>query len=85
MSHRMARCSASGSPWESSGPLLVVDEIANDLLDGLFAEVAVHLQSADDLAVLESTVFVAVSAQGRTRQFRVSRWRRERLEAFHHL
>ena len=40
---------------------------ANDLLDGLFAEVAVHLQSADDLAA-QSPQVVAVSAQGRTRQ-----------------
>ena len=42
---------------------LVVDEIANDLLDGLFPEVAVHLQLADDLAAQNPQV-VAVSAQG---------------------
>jgi hypothetical protein len=46
---------------------LVIDEIANDLLDGLFAEVAVHLQSADDLAA-ENPQVVAMAAQRQTRQ-----------------
>jgi hypothetical protein len=46
---------------------LVVDEIANDLLDGLFAEVAVHLHAADNLATQNPQV-VTMAAQGRARQ-----------------
>jgi hypothetical protein len=41
---------------------LVVDEIAQHLLDGLFAKVAVHLQSPGDLAA-QSPQVVAVPAQ----------------------
>ena len=67
MSHRRRAARPRARRGRAAGPPSSSMEIANDLLDGLFAEVAVHLQSADDLAA-QSPQVVAVSAQGRTRQ-----------------
>ena len=63
-------------------PAVVADEIANDLLNWPAPEVAVHLQSADDLAA-QSPEVVAVSAQGLARQIQGQQVAQERLEAFH--
>ena len=62
-------------------PAVVADDAANDLLDWPPPEVAVHLQSADDLAA-QSPEVVAVSAQGLARQLHGQQVAQERLEAF---
>jgi len=62
---------------------IIADEVADDLLDRLPAETAVHLQSADDLTAEHPDV-VAVQAQGLARQRQGQHLAQERLEAVHH-
>ena len=64
-------------------PAVVADEVADDLLDRLPAEAAVHLQSADDLTA-EHPGVVAVQAQGLARQRQGQQLAQERPEAAHH-
>jgi len=64
-------------------PTLVADKGENDLLDWPPAEVAIDLQSTDDLTA-ESPDVVAVSAPGLARQLQGQQLAQERLEAFHH-
>ena len=64
-------------------PAVVADEVEDDLLDRPPAEIAVHLQPADDLTA-ENPDVVAVSAQGLARQRPGQQLAQERLEAFHH-
>ena len=73
-----------GLAMRQQRPAVIADEVENDLLDWPSSEVAVHLQSADDLPT-ESPDVVAVLTQGLARQSPRQQFAQERLAAFRDL
>jgi len=73
-----------GLAMRQQRPAVIADEVENDLLDWPSSEVAVDLQSADDLPT-ESPDVVAVLTQGLARQLPRQQFAQGRLAAFHDL